>query len=200
MAGKTAHFPKADCMVQNCQIYVYVYVLTISSNSICDGGCVCVCVALRDMRVIFFGLHHLTQTPFDSATHSHSLICLSLSFTCRHYANFPRSCVAMSPCTYIVRYYNCRYSRLPPRCVCAYRRAWTECVCVALKAQTNGLKMLTWPRRTGKSQVSPLTTVTQLHMVTGENFQFYVAWFARVCVPFGQNSYSLPTTEAWKRF
>lgn len=42
----------------------------------------CVCVSLRDMRLFlfFFGLHHLTQTPFDSATHSHSLNCLSLSF------------------------------------------------------------------------------------------------------------------------
>lgn len=85
--------------------------------------CVCVC---SFKGYISFWAATLDTTPpilLLTRTHlnsTHSLITF-LFLTCRRCANFPRSSVAMSPCTFIVKYYNCRYSRRPPRCVYEYR-------------------------------------------------------------------------------
>lgn len=112
MAGKTAHFPK---VVR----YIFLQFHPIQFAT------VCVCVCSFKGYVSFWAATLDTTPPILLLTRTHlnstySLITF-LFLTCRRCANFPRSSVAMSPCTFIVKYYNCRYSRRPPRCVYEYR-------------------------------------------------------------------------------
>lgn len=152
----------------------------------CEVVCVCLCSFKGYACNFFLGYttwHKHLLIPLLTRTHSSVFLFLLLADTTRISRGAAWRCLH-APTSWDITTADIR-GCLPGAYVHIVERELSVCECVlfvALKAQTNGLKMLTWPRRTGKSQVSPLRTVSQLHMVTGENFQFYVAWFPRVYV------------------